>query len=91
MTGKSGALVRFRLGQAMTVSFTVSRRAGTTRWAAVSGGFTWVGAPGANSLRFTGRVGGRALAPGTYRLIATARDRSGHLVRSASATFTISR
>jgi hypothetical protein len=32
---------------------------------------------GANALRFTGRLGGRALAPGSYRFTATAVDALG--------------
>ncbi len=85
--------MRFRLNEAATVTFTVqsSRNAGAARWVAVKGRFAWTGAAGANALRFTGRIGGSALAPGTYRLIATARDRSGHLAHAVSVTFTISR
>ena len=89
--GKAGALVRFRLSTAATVVFSVARRVGTAHWTAVSGAFRWSGALGANSLRFTGRIGGRGLAPGTYRLTAAARDRSGHLEHAAYAIFTISR
>lgn len=43
------------------------------------------GRSGANAVRFTGRIGGRRLAPGRYRL-AAATGRS-----SASATFTVAR
>jgi hypothetical protein len=39
---------------------------------------------GANALRFTGRLGGRALTPGSYRFTATAVDASGG--RSAAVT-----
>jgi hypothetical protein len=35
----------------------------------VSGRFTHAGAAGANRFRFRGRIGGRALAPGRYRLV----------------------
>ena len=34
------------------------------------GRFSRVSAAGTNRLRFTGRVAGKALAPGTYRLVA---------------------
>ena len=43
---------------------------------------------GTNRLRFTGRVGGRALAPGKYTLTATARQ-SGRKSRTLSKSFTI--
>jgi hypothetical protein len=36
-----------------------------------SSGFTRDGAAGANKFRLTGRVGKKALKPGSYRLVAT--------------------
>ena len=42
-----------------------------TRRARVTGSFAHVGATGDNRFRFTGRIGGRTLKPGNYRLIAT--------------------
>jgi hypothetical protein len=36
---------------------------------AVKGGFTHSGAAGANSFKFSGRIGGKALKPGAYRLV----------------------
>ncbi|HKP21834.1 MAG TPA: hypothetical protein VJT68_09970, partial [Thermoleophilaceae bacterium] len=42
-----------------------------TRAVPVRGGFRHAGKAGANSFTFTGRVGGRALSPGRYRLTAT--------------------
>jgi hypothetical protein len=38
----------------------------------VSGSFTNSGATGTNTFKFSGRIGGRALAPGSYRLVASA-------------------
>lgn len=46
------------------------------------GSFTAAGASGANSLRFSGRLAGKPLAPGSYRLTAEALDSSGN--RSAT-------
>lgn len=43
--------------------------AACTRWTA-AGSFSRAGAAGINAPRFNGRVGGRKLAPGSYRLIA---------------------
>jgi hypothetical protein len=37
----------------------------------VPGGFTRPGAAGANAFRFTGRLSGRRLRPGRYRLLGT--------------------
>jgi hypothetical protein len=44
---------------------------GCVRWASLQGSFVRQGAKGDNSFAFDGRIGGHALGPGTYRLIAT--------------------
>lgn len=43
-----------------------------TRFRAVRGAFSLQGVTGVNAFRFSGRLGGRALAPGRYRLVAKA-------------------
>ncbi len=49
-----------------------NRRAGRcTRLITIQGSFTLVGRRGVDSFRFTGRIGGRRLRPGPYRLLAT--------------------
>jgi hypothetical protein len=68
---RGGAKVTFRLSAPAAVRLTVQRKAGK-RWRAVRGGLSVKGRAGANSVRFTGRLGHRALAPGQYRLAATA-------------------
>ena len=57
----------------------------------VRGRFTHQGAAGPNSLRFKGRVGGRKLAPGSYRLNAAPKDAAGNVGRKARAAFKIKR
>jgi hypothetical protein len=42
----------------------------------VKGGFTHAGAAGANKFRFSGRLNGKALKPGRYRLVGTLGDSS---------------
>lgn len=42
------------------------------RFKPLKGSFSHVGAAGGNSFRFTGRIGGRALKPGGFRLVARA-------------------
>ncbi len=54
------------------------------------GSFTHTDAAGANKLRFTGRIKGRKLKPGTYRLLATAVA-SGHKSKSQTRAFKIVR
>jgi hypothetical protein len=56
----------------------------------VPGGFTRSDTAGRNALRFTGRIGGRALAPGRYRLSATP-SAGGISGRAVSAAFRIVR
>jgi hypothetical protein len=58
-----------------------------TRDVPVRGSFAHAGVAGANSLRFSGRVHGHALAPGSYLLIATYSGDAGRA--SASAPFRI--
>jgi parallel beta-helix repeat protein len=66
----------------------LSRRArACTRYVTV-GGFTHTDGSGRNRFRFTGRVGGRKLSPGTYRLDATPRS-GGTAGNTASAGFRI--
>jgi hypothetical protein len=61
-----------------------------TRLVTLRGSFARSGLAGANSFRFTGRVGGKTLKPGTYALVATpmANGKAGH---AATATFRIKR
>jgi hypothetical protein len=71
-------------------------RANRTRRACVryvksSGGFTRAGKTGLNRFRFTGRLGGRKLGLGRYRLAAQARDATGKRSKIARRAFRIVR
>jgi hypothetical protein len=57
----------------------------------VTGSFAAEGAAGWNGLRFMGRLGGRSLALGDYRLLASARDAAGNSSTPARAAFRIVR
>jgi hypothetical protein len=46
---------------------------------------------GANSVKFTGRIGRKALKRGAYRVVAGARDAAGNRARTKSAKFKIVR
>jgi hypothetical protein len=46
------------------------------RYTSLKGSFTVAGKAGKNTLKFRGRVGGKSLKPGSYRLTATATDPS---------------
>ena len=67
------------------------RKPPCTRYARLGGTFTHDGAAGANGFRFTGRLGGKALKPGSYRLVAVAVDRARNASRVAHASFRIVR
>jgi len=49
-----------------------------TRYVTLRGSFGHQGAQGSNGFRFRGRLGGRSLAPGRYRLRGVARDPAGN-------------
>jgi hypothetical protein len=53
------------------------------------GSFTRSATAGANSVPFSGRVNGRKLKPGTYKLTAVPTDLSGNHGRGASTAFKI--
>jgi len=64
------------------------RAARCTREVRVSGSFTRTSTAGVNILRFTGRLGGRRLKPGSYRLVATPTP-GGSAAQSAKRSFRI--
>jgi hypothetical protein len=71
---------------AATVRFTIQRH--RTRLVTLRGSLTITGHAGNNSFRFSGRLNGSALAPGTYRLIATPTARGAPGV-AQTTVFTI--
>lgn len=89
---RSGSTLRFQLSEAATLTGVIERarpgrrvrgrcRTGRrgrrcTRYVRV-GTVTFAGRPGTNSVRFAGRVAGRPLAAGRYRLRLVARDAGG--------------
>ena|GEM_PF-3416441 len=108
----SGTLVKYRLSEAATTTFTVQRvekgrkkgracqkparsnRSGArcTRYVTIRGSFKHAGASSKlNSVRFSGRIGGRKLAPARYRMRAVARDASGNTSAVKTANFRITR
>jgi hypothetical protein len=67
------------------------RRKRCTRWLRQRGSFTHSGQAGANSFRFTGRLRGRKLRPGRYRLVGLPTDLAGNSGAAIRATFRIVR
>ena len=72
---QSGTVVRYLDSVPARTTFTILRRVRRHRralWARV-GSFSRQDAAGVNSFRFTGRLAGRKLAPGSYRMSVTPR------------------
>jgi len=79
-------------GRCRTTTRANSRRAKCTRWVLVRGTARHRGKAGANAFRLTGRMNGRAVRPGVYRLRLSARDGAGNASATRrSAAFRISR
>jgi hypothetical protein len=100
-----GAQVSYRASARGPTRFSISRRVtrhgdvcgpqqdGQPRtcrvWVPLTGHFSRTDARGLNSFRFTGRLHGKALRPGLYRLGARPRDRSRPRAKPAHARFRI--
>ncbi len=78
---KRGTRVSFKLNRRAGVTFHVVRASGR----AVKGSFKRSGSAGRNRFHFSGRLGGKVLRPGRYRVVATA----GRSMRRA--TFVVKR
>jgi parallel beta-helix repeat protein len=80
-SGSVGVVFTYHLSNAATVTFRVERQQkihGHTRWTMLTGSFSWKSSAGTTRLRFTGRIAGRTLPSGRYRLVLTPHDRKGH-------------
>jgi hypothetical protein len=87
-----GARVLITLSEPATVTFRVSRYvAGRQRWALLRGRIMRSLLAGPTALRFRGRIAGRTLRPGRYRLLVRARDAAGNLSSQRRTTFVVLR
>jgi hypothetical protein len=78
------------LSETARVRFALERRARRSgRFVALPQTFLHRGAAGRNQLRLAGRLRGRAVRPGRYRLTATAIDAAGNHSRPARVHFAI--
>lgn len=84
----TGTFVIYSDSQAATAEFVIEKR--VRGHYKKLGGFTHTDEPGTNALRFTGRIAGRALAAGSYRLTARAQS-AGGVSAARSVTFQITR
>ena len=69
----------------------IPRRLRCDRRLGVRGGFSRRSRSGRNRFRFTGRIGGRSLSPGSYQLVASPRDHRRNRGVPADSSFRIVR
>jgi hypothetical protein len=90
---RAGTDVSFALSEAAKVRFAAQRktkRRGKTRWVSV-GSLSRQGSAGANRFHFNGRVKGKRLTRGSYRLSVVATDAAGNKSRAATKAFRVVR
>ena len=85
-----GTRISLRLSEAANVTFRVARLAGG-RSVRLRGRIVRSLPAGTSRLRYRGRLAGRALRPGRYRLIMRARDAAGNVSSVRRVAFTIVR
>jgi hypothetical protein len=78
-------------GRCVTSGKANRARPSCRRWVAQRGSFNVAGTKGLNRITLRGRIGGRTLAPGVYRLVARETDRSANRSRVKRTGFTIVR
>jgi hypothetical protein len=78
-------------GKCVKTTSTNRSKPSCKRWAVVKGSFTVTGKKGLNKIEFRGRIGGRALAPGRYRLNARETDRAANRSLTKRTPFTVVR
>ena len=83
----TGTLLRFNLSAPANVRLTANTAAGK----AVKGAIKTAGKPGANKLRFMGRIAKKTLKPGRYRLAISATPLTGGAAKTATVGFKIVR
>ena len=75
----------------VAVRHPVARQNRCRLWVTLPGTFTRRTGGGHQRVRFTGRLAGRRLTPGRYRLVASTTDLSGNVGDTTRAAFTIAR
>lgn len=89
---RGGAIVRYSVNEACTLLARLDRYVTRThRYVRMHGSFKVESAAGRHSFRFSGRVGGRALRSGRYRLSLAARDLAQNTAAAVRVPFTIIR
>jgi hypothetical protein len=78
-------------GKCVKTTSTNRSKPSCKRWAVVKGSFKVTGKKGLNKIEFRGRIGGRALSRGRYRLNARETDRAANRSLTRRTAFTVVR
>ena len=89
--GRGVTVVSFTLSVPARVTFRVQRPSGGGHWRTLRGSLVADGASGDNAVRLRARLGGHALARGSYRLVAVATDDAGRASAPRRARFRVVR
>jgi hypothetical protein len=84
---KRGTTIRFTLSEAGSVSIAI--QSVKKRKVKTIGTLTRTGKAGKNSVKFTGRLGRKALAVGSYRAVVGATDAAGNKAKTKTLSFKI--
>ena len=87
---RRGTAFRVRLSEAARISIRLER-VGRGRRLAHAGTLRRAGSRGPNRIRFSGRIGRRALRPGGFRALVRARDAAGNVSRTRRVRFRVVR
>ena len=82
--------ISYKLSEPATVKLRVQRKAGR-KWKTLRGALSQTGAAGLNKLRFAGRIGGKRLARGSFRLTAVATDGAANTSKQRVVRFSVLR
>jgi hypothetical protein len=85
----TGTTISYTVSEASTTTFTVERASRGRKLIPLHGSFTHQDLAGTNRFHFTGRIGGRALRQGSYRLNATPKNGTGEVGQTKQTTFRI--
>ena len=88
---RRGTVFAFHLNRAATVAIRIHRltRTGRVQRTAKVVRLTRAGLAGGNRVRFSGRLARRALQPGRYRAVLTAKDQAGSRSNRQTVSFRV--
>ncbi len=93
---RQGGRIAYRLSEKARVRIAIQKKGGSTARASkgkfiLKGALIRNGRRGRNSVPFSGRIGGRPLTPGRYRMVVRATDQAGNRSKPKRKAFSIVR